>query len=102
MDSGFLLLITWLVLSFGAMLYAGKRGRSQLGFFILALFLSPLIAFVLLAASPSNPKRLGLKKCPACAEWVQPEALVCRFCHFDFSAPAQVPLPPPFGPRYRG
>jgi hypothetical protein len=30
----------------------------------------------------SEPK--GQKKCPSCAEMVQVDALICRFCRYDF------------------
>jgi len=29
-------------------------------------------------------RKAGLKKCPACAEYGKPEALVCRFCKSAF------------------
>ncbi len=62
-------LTTWLLLSFAALVYAEKKGRSGVGFLLLSLFLSPLVAFVLIAVGPSNPQRMGLRKCPQCAEW---------------------------------
>ena len=35
-----------------------------------------------------------MKKCPRCAELVQPDARVCRFCGFDFVR-RSAPKPPP-------
>jgi Uncharacterised protein family UPF0547 len=91
---GIVVPVIWLVLSYTVMVYAGSKGRSRGGFFLLSLFLTPLVAFVLLAVGPSNPQRQGLLMCPQCAEWLKHEALRCRFCGFDFTAPAPLPLRP--------
>ena len=43
----------------------------------------PVIVAVGLAAFLFSLRKAKLKKCPFCAEWIQPEALVCRFCGRD-------------------
>jgi hypothetical protein len=84
----FLIFIVWLLLSCLVAAYANRRFRSGIGFFFLSLFLSPLVGLVLVAVGRSDPQRQGLKKCPACAEFIKGEALRCHFCGFDFTAPA--------------
>jgi hypothetical protein len=84
-----LVVIAWLVLCGAVAVYAGNKGRSGVGFFFLSLFLSPLVGFVVaVAVSPDENKvafTQGKKRCPECAEFVQPAAKICRFCHHNFA-----------------
>jgi hypothetical protein len=78
----------WVTLSVLVGVYASKKGRSGAGYFFLSLLLSPLIGFlVALLSSPDREaaaRKSGLKKCLQCAEFVQADALVCRFCGNKF------------------
>jgi hypothetical protein len=57
-----LVAIIWLVLTFVIGVAAERRGRSGFGWFLLALFLSPLIAGILLAAFPDKNLRALLEE----------------------------------------
>lgn len=87
--------IEWIILYLGLSVLAGiaaaRKGRSGIGFFLLALVLSPIIG--LLAAVIARPAaareqalvRAGYhskiwRKCPSCAEIVRREARLCRHC----------------------
>lgn len=67
-------------------IWASSRGRSGFGWFLLALVLSPLIAFILIAvlrdASQVEPKPSPWThvKCPDCQELVKREARKCKHC----------------------
>jgi hypothetical protein len=90
----------WIVLAVAVGAWASNKGRSGVGFFFLALLLSPLLGGIIVACLKPNEENTaraaGLKKCPACAEFCKPDALVCRFCKTQFPPPlAPVALAPP-------
>ena len=69
---------------------AGQKARDRFTWFLLG-FLFSLLALVAIASIPalvkskprSNVSIHAARKCPFCAEAVQREAVVCRFCQRD-------------------
>jgi hypothetical protein len=99
-----LIIVVWLALCIAVGFYAESKGRSGVGIFFLSLFLSPLVGLVAALAMRPNEKKVataqGKKRCPECAEFVQPEARICRFCQHKFTeaedlAAAGTPAGPP-------
>jgi hypothetical protein len=81
-------IILWIALAIGVGFYAGRRGRTGLGWGILASAISPPLAWLLLIALGDRSSefghrmaRINLKICPFCAMWIRCEATNCRHCH---------------------
>lgn len=103
-------LILYVVLSVAVAIYADvKGGVNGVWAFLVCLVLTPvvclLIAFLLHAgkfykdkeqAAKAKAGPSGLRKCPACAEWVKTEAVRCRYCREDLP-----PVPVEMSPEER-
>jgi hypothetical protein len=77
------LLIIWGVAAILAVIIAGTKGRSEAGWAILTLLLSPLVLLILLVLpklDPEAPSPETHVRCPDCAELVRREARVCKHC----------------------
>jgi hypothetical protein len=78
-------LTLWFIFSIAVAVIASLLGRSGIGWFVLSLLISPLLAVIVLAiagraADADAPKPDTHVKCPDCAELVRKEARVCKHC----------------------
>ena len=84
----------WLAFAIIVGAAANTRGRDGVGWFVLAVLISPVLAGLLLLALPrfdrSRAKAVAqapMKKCPYCAQMIPIEALVCHLCRREVDTP---------------
>ena len=82
-ESTIVLLLVWLVLALAVGAFADKKGRTFIGWFLIAALLSPLLAFILVALLGQDLQGNAFQSCPFCAERIKIEAKVCRYCGRD-------------------
>jgi len=81
-------LILWIGLSVIAAVIAANKGRSAIGFFFLAILLSPIIGILAAFIVQPNTARIEddklaggeTRRCQHCAEIVRSEARICKHC----------------------
>lgn len=86
---------------------AASKGYEFSTFFILGIFISPLLLWLVVTLITTKEPELLLEdesgkfafkgsvllvKCPRCAEYIKPEAKVCRFCHSEVEKSIQSEL----------
>jgi len=96
--------LIWIVGAVIVAAAASGRGHSGLGWFLLSLLISPLLALIAVLVIPNRAaaeaerrkeeaELADTKPCPRCAERVKKAAAVCRFCGHEFEPePEQAPL----------
>jgi len=78
-------LVVWVGLAVLIGYYYKQKGLNSVLGFLLSLFASPFIAFIIGALlSPEVRVFERLKKCPQCREFVKAGAKICRFCGYEF------------------
>lgn len=87
-------IISSVVFGVACALIGYEKGRSQLYFALYGVLFGPL-GFVMAAISRPNRHKLDdldvslglVKRCPACAETIRPEAKACKHCGADLGKP---------------
>jgi hypothetical protein len=76
----------WLLFSLAVAVAATSRGRSGIGWFVIAVCISPVLGLILLLVfpnkrrDPSAPTPETHVKCPDCRELVLKDARKCKHC----------------------
>ena len=103
-------LIVYLIFCLVIAAIATSRGRTGIGWFFIAILISPLISIIIFLVLPeagvpaahrvtqnSDPQ----KRCLYCKELINAEAIKCRFCGSDLTSDENgiSVTPPSGGPR---
>lgn len=79
-----IILLCWVLLAVLVGRYAREKGLNGAWFFFVSVFLSPLVGFLMVLVSATDrtlaAQKSGLKECSDCAEYVEQDARICRFC----------------------
>jgi hypothetical protein len=80
------LIIVWVIAAFLGLItavIADKKGRNSViwWFFGTALFIVALPLILILDPIEGSGHK---KRCPKCAEWIGRQAMVCRFCCYEY------------------
>ena len=82
--------LIWICLGVVGAMISGNKGNSGCGGFILGALLGPiglLMAFFSSDNEEAKQRKSGnTKKCPYCAEYVKPDAIVCKHCGRQLSS----------------
>jgi len=76
----------WFLFSIAVGVFAGNKGRSGFGFFMLSMLLSPLIGVIFAIAVENLNNKVGRPhpdthvRCPDCREFVYKDASKCKHC----------------------
>lgn len=95
----------WVIASIVVGMWAGGRGRSGGGWFLIAVLVSPLLAWLILLVIGKNEQAVeaaaisegGMRKCPMCAELVKREAIKCKHCGAELPPLEEEPKPEVWG-----
>lgn len=82
------LFLFWMTGCIAIWIWANKKGRAGFAWFLLALFLSPVLVAIVLAIVDSKTPEAQEKammhithtRCPMCKESIRKDAMKCKHC----------------------